>query len=263
MSITSLHVITFNVLGCRGFPLIPAGPVVFQEVSPVLVATLAQRIKAWNADVVILQEAPPEIWVRSAAQQAGMAAAYFPAQAASGPDWPFGFPGAVLSRHPLSAVEDRAAATRLPRDERFHRHWGAVDLSVGGRILRVTGTHLCADWGGVNREPTRLAEIAALLQAPSTDVIGADCNTRPGEAPWQRLREMGWRDGWLEGGGVGNGWSSDSRQPIQRIDYVWLAPASPWRVRSAQILADLEVTVDGQRMLLSDHHPVMMELEHS
>ncbi|HAT09174.1 MAG TPA: hypothetical protein DCS97_00935 [Planctomycetes bacterium] len=262
MASDRIRLVTFNILGCRGFPLITGGPVVFPEVSPTLVTALAQRLTAWQADVVILQEAPPEAWVRSLAQQAGLTAAYFPAQAASGREWPFGFPGAVLSRHPLSAIEDRATVLRAPHDERFQRHWGSAEVGIGKQVLRVTGMHLCADWGGVNREATRMAELAALLEAPATDVIGADCNTRPGEAPWLRLREAGWRDGWIEGGGAGNGWSSDARQPMQRIDYLWLSPTSPWQARSAHLLGDLEVTVDDQRMLLSDHLPVLLELEH-
>jgi endonuclease/exonuclease/phosphatase family metal-dependent hydrolase len=256
-----LRVITFNILGCRGFPLAPAGPVVFDQPTPRLLEVLAARLVAWRADVVILQETPPEDAVRTVARLAGMEMAYFPAQAASSSAWPFGFPGAILSRHPLSEVRDLATTVRGQQDARFHRHWGVATVAVPGRPLRVTGTHLCADWGEVFRESTRLAELEAILAAAPTDLIGADCNTRPGEAPWRRLREAGWRDGWIESGAAGDGLTSDTRTRIQRIDYLWLAPATPWRAVGATVITDdLVVEADGQQVLLSDHHPVAVDL---
>jgi endonuclease/exonuclease/phosphatase family metal-dependent hydrolase len=254
-------VVTFNVLGCRGFPLKAGGPVAFQKVSPAVLQTLADRIGQWQADVVILQEAPPEPDVREIARRAGLHAAFFPTPAPATSEWPFGFPGAVLSRYPIVEVRDCAAAVREKDDDRFYRHWGSTVIALGDRPLRVQGTHLCADWGGMNREKTRLAELDALLQDSKADVIGADCNTRPGEAPWRRMRDAGWRDSWLEGAGLGAGHTSDARKPHQRIDYLWLSPTTAWRVRSAQVINEgFQVEVGGTAVLLSDHLPVMMEL---
>jgi len=253
-------VVSFNVLGCRGFPLESGGPVSFPEVSPALVQALANRLVHWRADVVILQEAPLETDVREVARLAGMQVAFFPAQSNPNAEWPFGFPGAVLSKYPLSEIEDRARAIRRPGDERFQRHWGSVAVTIGAHTLRVQGMHLCADWGGMKRESTRLAELEALLSSPAGDLIGADCNTRPGEAPWQRLKEAGWRDGWIEAGAAGDGLTSDARNRIQRIDYLWLSPQSGWRAAGAEVLTDLKVTVNGTELFLSDHCPVAMDL---
>jgi endonuclease/exonuclease/phosphatase family metal-dependent hydrolase len=255
-----LRVMTFNVLGCRGFPLESGGPVSFPEVSPALVKALAERLVQWRADVVILQEAPPEADVRQIAKLAGMQAAYFPAQSRPNAEWPFGFPGAVLSKYPLSEIEDRATAIRTPDDERFQRHWGSATVTLGNRTLCVQGMHLCADWGGVKRESTRLSELEAVLTQPAGDLIGADCNTRPGEAPWRRLKEAGWRDAWIEASAPGDGLTSDTRNRIQRIDFLWLAPKSKWRAIRAEVLGDLRVVVDGVELLLSDHHPVAVDL---
>jgi endonuclease/exonuclease/phosphatase (EEP) superfamily protein YafD len=150
---------------------------------------------------------------------------------------------------------------RRPGDARFHRHWGTVTVAAAPGPLTISTTHLCADWGGVHRESTRLDEVAALLAAPSGDAIAADCNTRPGEAPWQALRAAGWRDAWLESGAAGDGLTSDTRRRIQRIDYLWLAPGSPWRAVAAEVLADEPIAVRGVEVLLSDHHPLLVELE--
>lgn len=255
-----MRIVTLNALGLRGFPVGAGGPVAFPLPAGELVAELARRIAAWRADVVLLQEAPPEVEVREVARLAGMQAVFMPAQANAGPEWPFGFPGAVLARWPLGPATDRAAAVRAPGDARFQRHWGSVTVATPLGPLTATTTHLCADWGGVHRESTRLAEVAAILAAPPGDLIAADCNTRPGEAPWQALRGAGWRDAWLESGADGDGLTSDTRKRIQRIDYVWLAPGSPWRAAAAQVLPDDPLTVRGIAALLSDHHPVLVEL---
>ena len=122
-----------------------------------------------------------------------MQAAYFPAQAASGLEYPFAFPGAVLSRLPLSAAIDHAAAVRSPQDHRFHRPWGGATVATGATPLRVASTHLCSDWGGVMREGTRLEEIACLLAGPPADLIAGDFNAQDLAGPIARMRAAGWR----------------------------------------------------------------------
>ncbi len=258
-----IRVLTFNVLGCRGFPLTTGGPVVFPEVSPALCAALADRLTLWQVDVALIQEAPPEPFMRDIARLAGMQVAFFSAQIQAGPDYPFGFPGAILARQPLSRIQERASAVRSGNDPRFQRHWGSATVTITGHELSTTCTHLCADWGGVNREATRLAELDAVLAVPGMDVIGADCNAKPESALWRRLRAAGWRDGWIESGSNGAGFTSDCRHPHQRIDYLWLAPQTPWRVRSAHVQTDLRLTVDGVDLWLSDHFPVLTELEYA
>ncbi len=254
-----LRVLSFNVLGCRGFSLKPGAPVVFKEVSDELVKALAGKLVEWKMDVVLLQEAPPEASVGEIGRLSGMHTAFFAAQSLPGPEWPFGFPGAVISKYPITQVEDRAAVLRSTQDERFARHWGAATLQVGAQVLRVQCMHLCADWGGVRRESTRLAEVDAFLLSAPGDLVAADCNTRPGEAPWRLLVDAGWKDAWREAG-VGEGLSSDTRRRHQRIDYVWLAPGTPWRVHSIRVLEDLRVTAQGGELLLSDHFPLAAEL---
>ncbi len=257
----TVRLVTLNILGCRGFPFQKGGPIAFDEPSAALTEALVDRIATWRADVVVIQEAPPEAIVRQVADRTGMQVAYFPAQTVPGNDWPFGFPGAVLSRYPLSPSTDRAAQVRTPTDPRFQRHWGDVDVDVHGRSLRVASLHLCADWGGTNRESTRLAELDAVLTEPPADVIAGDFNTTPTHEPYPVISASGWRDAWLESGAAGDGHTSDTRRPHQRIDYVWLSPATRWRAASATVLDDTALVVGGRRVLLSDHFPVLVELE--
>lgn len=249
----ALRLLTWNILGCRGFPAIEGGPVAFTAVHPGVIAGVAARLREWEIDVALLQEAPPADDVQALARLAGMQAVCFPAQAASGPDYPFGFPGAVLSRLPPSGAVDLAATVRVPEDHRFHRHWGSAVIATASGPLRVASTHLCADWGGVQREGTRLEEVACLLAGPPVDLIAGDCNAGPDSAPIARLRE---------GHGDGDGDTVDTRCTVgYRIDYVWLAPASPWRVRTARVGDVPRSDIDGVPVLLSDHFPVIIEVD--
>jgi endonuclease/exonuclease/phosphatase family metal-dependent hydrolase len=255
-----VRLVTFNVLGCRGFPAERGGPIAFPEPSSELCDVLAERITAWRADVVVLQEAPPEAVVRQLSERLGMNVAWFPGQVIPGPEWPFGFPGAILSRFEIERTADRASGVRASHDVRFERHWGDVDLNVRGETLRIAGLHLCADWGRVFRESTRLAELEAVLAGPMPDVIAGDLNCVPTQALYGVLRKRGWRDAWIEANGTGAGFTSDTRRLHQRIDYVWLSPQSDWRATAVQVGDDAPTVVAGRSVLLSDHRPVLVEL---
>lgn len=255
-----VRVVIWNILGARGFPIESGGPIVFQEPSPGLIEAMAAFILKSKADVVVIQEAPPEEYVHALAHLLGMSAVFFPAQAKSGPEWPFGFPGAVLSHYPMEDVVPWAGVGMGLGHDLFQRHWGEVTLRIHGHPLRIGSLHLCADWGGVNREATRLAEIEAVLKSSRAEVLGGDFNMVPRSAPWKRLQEHGWRDAWLEAAVSGEGWTSDTRRPVRRIDYAWIAPGSSWGCREADVLTGLAVEVDGQPVWLSDHLPLMVTL---
>lgn len=256
----SIRVVAFNVLGLRGFPLEKGAPIHFSTPSPELVRELAERLLQWDADIILLQEAPPKEVVKELADLCGMHFVFFPTRAKPSPDWPFGFPGALLTKWPLQDAAAWAGESGEVGDDLFQRHWGEATVRIGNHPLRVSGLHLCADWGGVFRESTRLAELEILLRKTRADLIAGDFNMLPESAPWHRLQESGWRDGWLEAEAQGGGLTSDSRNPRNRIDYFWLAPDSPWRFQNAQVLENIRVTVGQDTVFLSDHLPILAEL---
>ena len=250
------------MLGCRGYQPAMDTPAAFADVSPVLVSALAQRIRHWQLGILIIQEAPPQEWVTHLGSLCNMHTTFFPAQSEPGPSYPFGFPGAVLSRFPLSDEKDCATAWRSAGDPCFARFWGTVQVHVHHLPLCVGASHFCSDWGGVNRESTRLAEAAVISKETSVDVLGIDCNAQPNEQPIATMRAAGWRDAWVEARNTAAGATILANQPSRRIDYLWLAPTSPWRVRSAQVINDVTIRVDGAVLFLSDHCPVLVELEY-
>ena len=62
-----LRILTWNILGCRGFSAFSSGPVAFNDVHPGIIAGVAGRLRDWAVDVAILQETPPEGPVRELA----------------------------------------------------------------------------------------------------------------------------------------------------------------------------------------------------
>ncbi len=251
---STLRLLTWNILGARGCAVGTSGPTVFPDPHPAVIAGIGARLRAWELDLVLLQEAPPEAQLSALAEASGMHAAFFPAQAASGPDYPFGFPGAILAREPLTEVTDRAALIRHPGDPRLERHWGSARHAG----LRFDTVHLCGDWGGVNREAIRQAELAAILTNSDADILAGDCNAVPDSPTYQTLAAASWRDAWSATDATGL--TADARYPTVRIDQCWLSPRLRCHVHSAQVLDHIAESVDGQDILLSDHFPVLVRL---
>ena len=103
------------------------------------------------------------------------------------------------------------------------------DAGVGGRSLRVLGTHL--QWDS-ERERTRQAEaIVATLDDRPTVLLG-DLNTSPG-SPAYRLLATRLEDAWTVAG-TGDGHTFDAELPPRRIDYVWVGGGV--RAVAAQVL---------------------------
>lgn len=261
-AVQTIRVVTFNILGLRGFPVTKGSPIVFPNPSPDLVVELASRTKEWRVDVLVIQEAPPEEVVRELAARCGMNHVFFSTRSQPSADWPFGFPGALLSKWPLSGAVAWGGADLTVGDDLFQRHWGEATVLINDKPLRIAGLHLCADWGGVFRESTRLAELGLLLSTTRADLLAGDFNMRPGSAPWLDLYKKGWRDLWNETGKKTGGMTSDTREPTARIDYFWLAPNSAWKFRKVLVLPNVLVEIDQNPVFLSDHLPVLVELFH-
>jgi endonuclease/exonuclease/phosphatase family metal-dependent hydrolase len=257
-----LTVVTWNILGCRGCPVSGPETVVFQEVNPVIIRSIADRLQAWNADIAILQEAPPRQSVEEMARHAGLYWDFFPAQAEAGSAYPFGFPGAVLAKTAIGNACDLASMVRTQDDHRFHRHWGSATIGHPLGALRASGVHLCSDWGDQNREPTRIAEADCLAIRSDIDLVAGDFNTLESSPVIARLRAAGWRDAWVEGHGQGRSTTADARGTSHhRLDYLWLSAASPWRSVSARVIDAISDEAEGIPLLLSDHFPLIVDIE--
>ena len=165
------------------------------------------ELRALDADVVVLQEAPRLVlwrWSRRVlARQLGLRLATRGRAAGS----------CVLTRLPVVS----ASCRELPRPPGLHRRGtAAVVLLLDGLPLRVLGTHLDLT------PEARLVTAAAARDEP-VDVVCADVNDVPGSAAWQVLAA----------GLIDAGWAADglaeptfpASSPRRRIDVVLVGPA--------------------------------------
>lgn len=94
-----------------------------------------------------------------------------------------------------------------------------VNVNTPRGVLRVLNTHLDA-----SREETyRLQEVEPIVRAfrERPTLAGGDFNAEPASRVYARLREAGLRDSWIVCG-EGNALTFPSREPVKRIDYLFL-----------------------------------------
>ena len=173
---------------------------------------------------------------------------------------------AIFSRYPIS----EARTQPMPNNDRLQmkRSFTTARIDVGdGESLTVIATHLHNPPGdGHLREPQVRALINAWDQGQRTVLIG-DLNASPHDPEILLLAEAGLRDAFLvsapQGGGPdsrqdaspesqesrGAGYTSTSRDPTRRIDYIWL---------SADLKASNFSIADS---LASDHFGVAVTLD--
>ena len=155
---------------------------------------------------------------------------------------------AILSRFPLSDAETHPMPNNA--DLLLKRSFTSVVVDIGnGETLRVIATHLHHPRGeGVKRAPQLQAILDVWGQKERTVIMG-DLNARPEDPELGPLREAGLLDAFLAAGETGKGYTSPSKEPFQRIDYIWISP-------------DLRVSgfAIGENQA-SDHFPIAVTVE--
>lgn len=208
---------------------------------------VAAELRAWDADVMMLQEV-----------DRGRERSDFVAQARwlggrMGLGWAYGptrrlttgtTGNAVLSRFPVVDARFRS----LPRPPGLFRR-GLVQLTidVGGREVDVMSTHL--DHVSPAARRAQAAAVAGVVRRSERPVLlGADLNAEPGLPPLNTLARSGLFDPWPVVGSD-NGLTVPAADPQRRIDYV-LADDSFVPLRS-------EVLISA----ISDHRAVRTAFE--
>ncbi len=203
---------------------------------------VAIELRAWDADLVLLQEVDRGRDRTGGVDQAQRLAGRLGFDAVYGPTRRFrpGSTGnAILSRWPVADVAQAA----LPGARGAYRR-GLVraTVDVGGQSVDVFVTHLDHVSPGLRRAQAR-AVAAAVRRSPRPVLLGGDLNAEPGMPATQALRRSGLVDGWPVAG-RGDGLTVPAARPRRRIDYV-LADASFVPVRSRVLIS-----------LVSDHRAV-------
>jgi endonuclease/exonuclease/phosphatase family metal-dependent hydrolase len=209
-------------------------------------AAVARVIKAGEADVVCIQEAPRFLFWRAKcaalAQAAGMVIAGGGRDAGA---------NLILVGPQVEVVQ--ASSVLFSRDPGLHRR-GAVFavLRYRQQSLGVVGTHLDGVEEPRLRHIRELHERAGVLLPPGiTVIVAGDVNDQPGSGSWQALEARG-VDAFAVAG-VGDGMSSTPLRPTRRIDAVFVGVGAAVRHSEAIDSADVRVA--------SDHRPVVADVD--
>lgn len=237
----ALKILTHNVYWFQGYP--PRwGEERVAEVPEVL-AALTELYRAQAIDLICLQEVHrPELAARLA-QELGMAGWL---HGAGGIRTEYG--GCVLSRQ-AAQLADRTD-TDGHRHERVH-----LRASLAGHDLVLAAVHLPSNRylvSAVAGDAARIAELERVVADRPQLVVG-DMNCQPDSAPYRFMVEAGYLDAAVLAG-------RDRME--RRIDYTWLE--ADWRDRfsSFSVLdsGPFRQTAAGERWMLSDHPPLLLEL---
>jgi endonuclease/exonuclease/phosphatase family metal-dependent hydrolase len=203
---------------------------------------VANVVRHFEPDVVLLNESGPRRRLRRFAREVGM-------HAAADPWSPLRrrVKDAVLVRAPLRVVSSRLH--RFPTRSRVYPR-GALLAQLGraGYRFWAVAVHL----GLTPAEATRHAEeLADLLRGVDGPVlVGGDLNSTPDRAAVRFLSDRFW-DAWLLGGDV-EGDTFPAEDPTARIDYLFVSEG----------VAVERVAVPGgpDVRAASDHRPVVAQL---
>ena len=245
----TITVLTHNVLAFSGHPRDT------HHIDSVVFRKAVDFYRQTNADILILQETPPESMMEKLAQELNYSYVYFSPKYQGDAVYPYGFPGCILSRFEITSSTDYNRAFPDMPDSLFQRHLGEVILQTPRGALQVIGLHLCADWGNVFRESTRLAELDYLFSRlvfcdTCTAILAAgDFNSRPMSRPYIRMLEAGFVDT-QEHTGEATVPVPDSRV---RIDYIFLSANHP-RISSFTVPVRVPL-LEENGLYLSDHQP--------
>lgn len=208
---------------------------------------VATELRAWDADVVLLQE------VDRGRERSGEVAQAQWLGERLGLDWAYGptrrlrggsTGNAVLSRFPV--IDDRLRS--LPRLPGLYRR-GLVQVTVdlGGQEVDLLSTHF--DHVSPAARRAQAAAVAGVVRRGGRPaLLGGDLNTEPGMPPLGILGRAGLADPWPVVG-FGSGLTVPAADPQRRIDFV-LADASSVPLRSEVLISSI-----------SDHRAVRTTFE--
>lgn len=246
-----------------------------QQGHPDVLQALIRLYEKMSPDVLGLQEVPGEDLVVELEKQLGMRGNYAPGGIIAA------YGGAVMVRS-LEASLDDGSTSAAPSRSSFERSCISTRTKVGNSFLKLVSVHLsgnrlkyldqidpvhlaCERYPpGLQGEPVRLAEVAALLDViPRPDVIVGDFNSTPGSAVYREMTDHGY----VDAAAFNDDRLTSACCPLSvkenRVDYIWLAE----HLRGCQV--DYR-RINGKEFCcedadpptrLSDHLPVVVRLD--
>lgn len=208
---------------------------------------IAEEIRAWQPDVVLLQEVDQGRPVSGNVDQAaalgtktGLHHVYGPNSRNTGAG-PRG--NAILSRFPVIAARNTHLPMAGGKELRGLLH---AQLDVGGVPVSVYATHFDHRSREARKVAARTA-VQTMAADPLPKIFGGDLNTGPDGRPVTILRSFGLGDAWAVG--KGDGATVPAHRPGSRIDFIlhdgWFTPLQAEVLYSA----------------VSDHRPVWTRMQ--
>ena len=208
---------------------------------------IAKVIEAENPDIIALQEVSGGWLVDGSVDILTWMSQRLDMNYAWGPAADSVWGNAVFSRYPILLSENH----EMPNNDdlSLDRALLWVEIDIGDEEpLRVIATHFHA---GRDEGTHRIPQSEAIIQqwgGSSRTILLGDLNGRPGDPEITMFEEAGLLDSFADSGTTGDGFTSPSDGPHQRIDYVWTS-------------ADLESTAySSTRSQASDHFPVAVTI---
>jgi endonuclease/exonuclease/phosphatase family metal-dependent hydrolase len=263
-----LRVVTYNIHGGAAIAPVAAAEAALrtQRGGRPITTFLAEELASLAPDVIALQEAHSEEFVRALAVALDMHASFFPggSRDPSG-GRKDGIPAAILTRHPI--IESVPCPLGIAKDRPkglFTRGYGKIVIDAHGESIAVFVAHLLPSWKDTTRiRQGEIAEIAAAARREtekgrSVLVLG-DMNHPPSMPEYRLWAASGFVDA-VASSGWGEQFTSPSREPTERIDYVFSAGPITDRLESATVLTGRNWVVEpahAASFALSDHLPVL------
>jgi endonuclease/exonuclease/phosphatase family metal-dependent hydrolase len=246
----SIKIITHNVLAFSGHPK------KIHQTDSMVFAKAVDFYKNLQLDIIILQECPPEQYIKKLAKKLNSNYVFFEAKYPGNTTFPYGFPGCIITKYPIVHSFDVNVVQPNIADSIFQRHAGQVIIKTEDGPIQITGIHLCANWGNVNRESTRMSELDILFsKLPSCDscianIIAGDFNSLPESAPYNKMLEAGYIDT--------HAGLSEATVPVPnstaRIDYIFIHQDADFFYLPVNASVPF---YDNAGLYLSDHQPCL------
>ena len=184
---------------------------------------MAKVIEAEDPDIVALQEVSRGWVVNGSVDMLTWLSQRLQMDYVWGPAADSAWGNALLSRFPIAGHGNYA----MPNNDalRFDRAFLVVEVDLGGgEVVDVVATHFhSGEDDSALRVPQSLAVLQA-IDAARNVVLLADLNALPGDPEMRLLADAGLNDTFVASGATGDGFTSPSDAPRQRIDYVWASP---------------------------------------
>lgn len=215
---------------------------------------LAQEIRAWDADVVLLQEIHRYRRKSAFADQPLQLATLLDMNVTFGRNFTRDPEGAgrprresgtaILSRLPIEATGNAL----LPNQPGLQqRGLGRIVVRLGGRPVDIYNTHLQHTAGDIRVVQARGIEDVIATQPQRPFILGGDFNATPGSTAMAVVNRFA-SDVWPESG-TGPGLTVPPRAPKRRIDY--LLYNGPWKPIASDVLTST----------VADHRAVRTQFE--